>query len=191
MWDIELCETCATYLVREMRGTLRRVQRIIVWTFDILDINGMCHIPVNSPTITPVNIAIRVWDTKWWKLVMLAVSCCTSFHEFDCSYMNYLKVQDIILLCVIVKQHGVVFLVSSNHFNMFPMCTEMHCFFVPGVFSMYLFYYITTRYMNKNILNWFCFHFATYRCIIHSYMLSTIVFFRHKLNISRTCLWTT
>ena len=37
---------------------------------------------------------------------------------------------------------------------------------------------ITKRYMNKNIFKWFCFHFATYRCIVHYiYMLSTIVFF--------------
>ena len=120
-------------MVRKTRGTLNSVRRVgrtmcmrcmghwTVW--DVCNVpfcghvtlhyNGMCHNSIYSPTITPPNIAIKVCDTKWCKLVMLPVPYCT-FYEFHCSYMDYLKALDIMLLCVIVKPPGVVFFTISH-----------------------------------------------------------------------------
>ena len=103
-------------VVRKTHGTLNSVRRVRrtwcvghltvwdvcnvwLWTCNILDINKCVIFQFPTPTITPQNIAIKVCDTKWCKLGMLPVSYCTSFYEFGCSNMSYLKVQDIILLC--------------------------------------------------------------------------------------------
>ena len=64
------------YLVHEMRATLdsvTRVQRIIVWTSTILDINGMYHISVYSTTITQLNISSKVCVTSLILYIILRI----------------------------------------------------------------------------------------------------------------------
>ena len=139
--------------------------------------------PMSSNRILAINNR-NLWMSLWH---VSEIHWCMSLVTEKCDICDVTISMDIYVIYIYHMSHFSVtygtmcgWLGRGVHIILYHLCIQ----YVPYVYLNVLFLCVWFRFngllrgiwMSKYIFHWFCFHFATYRCIVHLYMPSTIDF---------------